>query len=205
MKTILCYGDSNTWGYCPQTKQRFDEKTRWTGVLHKTLSNEYRIIEEGLNGRTTIHNENDRPFRSGLELLPVLMESHAPIDLVIIMLGTNDLKKKFNSSIEEITKNIRALCQHIQSCAYNRQVKTLLISPTHICEMKDEDANEFEGAIEKSHQFADHYQEVAIDLDMFFCNAAEIVETSKHDGIHWDADQHRLFAQYMKDQIRLIL
>ena len=132
MKNIFCFGDSNTWGYAPLTKLRFDEKNRWTGVLQQAQGSNYHIIEEGLNGRTSVHNEQDRPFRSGADLLPVLMESHAPIDLVVIMLGTNDLKSKFNSSSLQISKNIKSLCKLAMHCDYNPKVQILLVSPSHV-------------------------------------------------------------------------
>ena len=98
MKNILCFGDSNTWGYDPNqgyTKQRYSIDERWTGVLQKKLGDEYRIIEEGLNGRTTLRNldlgDPNAPFLSGREALPMIMSTHKPLDLVMIMLGTNDL------------------------------------------------------------------------------------------------------------------
>ena len=153
MKNILCFGDSNTWGYAPITKTRFDENTRWTGVLQKQLGQNYRIIEEGLNGRTTVHNEEGRPFRNGSDLLPVLMESHAPLDLVIIMLGTNDLKTKFNSTAQQIAENIKFVCELAINNEYNPKAQILLISPTLVVEMNDEDKPEFVGAIEKSLEF----------------------------------------------------
>ena len=90
---ILCFGDSNTWGYRPDRKGRFDENTRWTGLLQQKLGPEYHIIEEGLCGRTTIFQDELRENRRGLDMVGATVEIHNPIDLMIIMLGTNDCKK----------------------------------------------------------------------------------------------------------------
>src|SRR3954462_1773041 len=98
MKTIVCFGDSNTWGYDPASNGRFGPTNRWTGVLQTALGSDYRVIEEGLNGRTTTVDDPIHDHRNGRHYLPPCLESHAPFDLVTIMLGTNDLKARFNSS-----------------------------------------------------------------------------------------------------------
>lgn len=93
MREILCFGDSNTYGLIPGTENRFDRNTRWTGILDKHLyAKGYRIIEEGLCGRTTRFDDRTREGRNGTKMLPVLLETHKPIDRVILMLGTNDCK-----------------------------------------------------------------------------------------------------------------
>lgn len=93
MKEILCFGDSNTYGLIPGTKERYGRDTRWTGLLEQHLYEKgYRIIEEGLCGRTTVFEDELREGRKGAALLPTLLESHAPIDRVVLMLGTNDCK-----------------------------------------------------------------------------------------------------------------
>jgi len=205
MKNILCFGDSNTWGYIPVTKQRFDYQTRWTGVLQNILGHHYRIIEEGLNGRTTVHNEAERPFRSGVDLLPVLMESHTNLDLLIIMLGTNDLKTKFNSSAMDIAQNIKLLCQLAMNCEYNRTVQLLLISPTHVVTMNEDDSLDFSGAIEESLNFTTYYHQVAKELNIYFFDASQTVNTTTQDGIHWSRQQHTDFAKSLADKIKSIL
>ena len=91
MKTILCFGDSNTWGYNPENGQRFGPEERWTGILRNSLGEDYRVIEEGLNGRTTLWDDPIAGFKNGLDYLMPCLESHMPFDLITIMLGTNDL------------------------------------------------------------------------------------------------------------------
>ena len=105
MKSILCYGDSNTWGYDPQTRSRFPHDVRWTGVLASSLGTGYRVVEEGLNGRTTRWDDPIEAGRNGLTFLQPCLESHLPLDLVIVMLGTNDLKQRFGLSASDIAQS----------------------------------------------------------------------------------------------------
>ena len=93
MKQILCFGDSNTYGYIPENGKRYAYADRWTGILSERLKDEdCRVIEEGLCGRTTVFEDELRIGRRGADLLPVLLESHSPLHRVILMLGTNDCK-----------------------------------------------------------------------------------------------------------------
>ena len=139
MKNILCFGDSNTWGYDPTSNlsQRYPIDVRWTSVLQKQLGAEYRIIEEGLNGRTTCKNLEDpdpmAPFLSGSEALPVILQTHRPLDLVIMILGTNDICI-FDQTMDEITQQARTLCEFILNYEYTFDScpQVLLISPIHI-------------------------------------------------------------------------
>ncbi len=103
---ILCFGDSNTYGYCPDGSGRFDADTRWTGLLQKKLGTNDRIIEEGLCGRTTVFSDELREGRRGLDTIGILLESHAPVDLLILMLGTNDCKTRYNASAGTIAKGL---------------------------------------------------------------------------------------------------
>lgn len=211
MKHILCFGDSNTWGYSPQDGSRFPPNVRWTGTLQKTLGADYNIIEEGLNGRTTFINEEGedaRPFRSGSDVFSMILESHRPLDLVTIMLGTNDLKLEFNLSVEEIAQGVKELCEIVLSSEYliDNPPKLLLISPIHIGSTIQPDQEEFfEQAREKSYQFAEHYQRVAEELGIHFLDAAKIVSPSEGEGVHWDADQHIKFGKVLAQKATEIL
>ena len=109
MRTVLCYGDSNTWGYDPATRERFPPHVRWTGVLATRLGAEYRVVEEGLNGRTTRWDDPIELGRNGLITLRPCIDSHRPLDLIIIMLGTNDLKRRFGLSASDIAQSTAAL------------------------------------------------------------------------------------------------
>ena len=207
MKNILCFGDSNTWGYSPLDGSRYSHDVRWTGVLQRSLGDGFRVIEEGLNGRTNVTNEKGRPIRSGLDVLPILLESHRPLDLVVIMLGTNDLKHDYDLSAEQIADGARRVCRSVIDCEYliDNPPQILLISPTHVELMTEEEQDIFIGAIEKSRELAEHYQAVAVDLGIHFLDASKIVVKTDLDGVHWDADQHIKFGKELADTIREII
>ena len=206
MKTVLCFGDSNTWGYSPLDGSRHPHDVRWTGVLQRSLGDGFRVIEEGLNGRTNVANEEERPIRSGLDVLPILLESHRPLDLVVIMLGTNDLKHDFNLSAEEIADGARQVCRSVIDCEYLVDPpQILLISPTHVELMTEEEQDIFIGAIEKSRELAEHYQVVAEDLGIHFLDASRIVVKTNLDGVHWDAGQHHDFGKALSGMIGQII
>jgi len=204
MKNILCFGDSNTWGYEPLVARRYPADVRWTGVLQKALGDGFWVIEEGLNGRTNVTNEEERPMRSGLDVLPVLLESHRPLDLVVIMLGTNDLKHDFNLSAEQIADGARQVCRSVIDCEYlvDDPPQILLISPTHVELVTAEEQDLLIGAIEKSRELAEHYQAVAKDLGIHFLDASKIVLKTDLDGVHWDANQHYKFGEELSVRIR---
>ena len=204
MKTVLCFGDSNTWGYSPLNGSRHPHDVRWTGVLQNSLGDGFRVIEEGLNGRTNATNEEERPIRSGLDVLPILLESHRPLDLVVIMLGTNDLKHDFDLTAEQIADGARQVCRSVIDCEYlmDNPPQILLISPTHVELMTEEEQGLFIGAIEKSRELARHYQVVAEDLGIHFLDASKIVVKTDLDGVHWDANQHQAFGEELAGTIR---
>ena len=206
MKTVLCFGDSNTWGYSPLDGSRYSHDVRWTGVLQNSLGDGFRVIEEGLNGRTNATNEEERPIRSGLDVLPILLESHRPLDLVVIMLGTNDLKHDFDLSAEQIADGARQVCRCVIDCEYLMDPpQILLISPTHVELMTEEEQGLFIGAIEKSRELARHYQMVAEDLGIHFLDASKIVARTDLDGVHWDASQHKDFGKALSGIIKQII
>ena len=99
---ILCFGDSLTWGFDPAEKIRMSDENRYTAVLQKLLGDEYLVIEEGQNGRTIATDDPAEGEKNGLKYILPCMETHNPIDLITIMLGTNDLKKKFGYSSMDI-------------------------------------------------------------------------------------------------------
>src|SRR6056297_2207238 len=122
MKRILCYGDSNTWGYVPLTGERYDETVRWTMLLQEKLGGDYKIIEEGLNGRTTVLDDPLEPGRNGLTYLGPCVQSQSPLDLVVLMLGTNDLKRRFSLAPEEIAMGLEKLVLAIAGSGAGRNL-----------------------------------------------------------------------------------
>ena len=161
MINILCFGDSNTWGYDPATQTRFPNNIRWTGVLQNLLGDNFNIIEEGLNGRTTNVNEREehalgyyRDFRSSMDLISILIETNSPIDLLVVMLGTNDLKNNFNQSSNDISTNMKLVCEALINNDYFNSKPIILVSPTHINESSPNLLDSFIGTTEKSKSLA---------------------------------------------------
>ena len=155
MKRILCYGDSNTWGYDPVTNDRFDAETRWPRVLGQTLGREYEVIEEGLGGRTTVWDDPIEGYKNGREYLIPCLESHRPLDLVIILLGTNDLKKRFSLSAYDIAQGAGVLVRVVQGSQSGwkgLEPRVLLMAPPPTVALT-EYAEMFEDAEKKSQKF----------------------------------------------------
>lgn len=203
-KTILCFGDSNTWGYNPVTKMRYDRQTRWTRVLARSLGTEYEIIEEGLNARTTVHEDPLEPGRNGLTYLGPSLISHKPIDLVIIMLGTNDLKKRFALSPYDIGKGIRRLLLEIKQSGCSpdgTSPEVLLLVPPPLAKLS-EYAQTFEEGLEKSKVLASEYAKYAREFDCEMIDTGQYIVTSDVDGVHWEADQHRLLGELLAVRIK---
>ena len=209
MKTILCYGDSNTWGYIPGTAARYPRDQRWPGVLQKLLGSDVQVIEEGLNARTTVLDDPIRggAVKNGLTYLRPCLESHAPLDLVVLMLGTNDLKHRFGFSACDIAANVAALVGVIQQTGFGIDGKSpavLMIAPPHLGKLSVL-AELFAGGMEKSRELAPHYRAFAQQLGCHFLDAGEIVESSPIDGVHWPADEHIRFGTAVANLVGAIL
>ena len=202
MKRILCFGDSNTYGYIPGGTGRYSEDIRWTGRLQKRLSSEAIIIEEGLCGRTTVFQDELRIGRRGVELLPVLLESHAPLDLVTVMLGTNDCKTVYGASAEVIGKGIEKILGQIKSIS--PQAKILLISPILLGDdvWKTEYDPEFNReSVIVSKKLKNVYKKIAEKNNCMFLAASDIANPSERDQEHLDARGHEELANKIYERI----
>ncbi|MDQ2654437.1 MAG: SGNH/GDSL hydrolase family protein [Chloroflexota bacterium] len=204
VRTILCYGDSNTWGYDPASGKRFPPDVRWTGVMARELGDGYHVIEEGLNGRTTRWDDPIAPGRNGLTYLAPCLESHHPLDMVLIMLGTNDLKQRFNLSASDIAESaggLAGIAQNTALSAAGAPAHVLLIAPpavttlTHFDEM-------FAGAEPKSRLFSRYYRLSAEWNGASFFDAGSVIESSPLDGIHFEADAHRILGLALANEVR---
>lgn len=214
MKRILCYGDSNTYGYDPHTQGRYPESVRWTGILSFHLGTEYTVIEEGLNNRTTVLEPEGEPWRSGLYYLEPCLRSHIPVDVVVLMLGSNDMKTVFHQTAEEIGEHIRQLIREIKRISAGKNLSgkpcdILLISPVYVSEniIRADYADEFGGraAIFLSHKIASVCEKVAAEERCFFLKGSDCAESSPTDGLHLDEEGHRRMAEAVEKALRKIL
>lgn len=196
-KTVLCYGDSLSWGIIPGTRLRHPYEKRWTGILQQLTGSSVRIIEECLNGRTTAWSDPFRPGRNGKDLLLPILHSHSPIDLVIIFLGTNDLQHIYGVSAHDSSLGAGALVDMVQDCCAEPMLmppKVLLVSPPRIVQPCGIMAEKFLGAAEKSDLFSHCYERVADERGSYFLDAADLIRPSEADGVHLDELQHHQFA-----------
>lgn len=205
MKRILCFGDSNTYGYIPDGTGRYSEDIRWTGRLQKKLASEAVIIEEGLCGRTTVFQDELRIGRRGAELLPILLESHAPLDIVTVMLGTNDCKTVYGASAEVIGKGIEKIIGQIKTIA--PQTKILLISPILLGDdvWKAEYDPEFSReSVAVSKKLKDVYKRIAEKNNCMFLAASDIAKPSERDQEHLDEKGHEKLADGIYEKLNRI-
>jgi lysophospholipase L1-like esterase len=207
MFEVLCYGDSNTWGADPAKLGRFSRDERWPCVLQKVLGGDYHVIEEGLGGRTTVWEDPIEGYKNGKEYLIPCLVTHSPLDLVIILLGTNDLKKRFSVSAQDIAFGAGVLVDIVNKSSGGRDLKSpkvlLLIPPplgklTELSEM-------FEGGQEKSQRFSKHFRIIA---DMYGCelfDTSTVIKSSDIDGIHFEKDAHKKLGEAVARIVNMIL
>src|ERR1700722_7732200 len=229
MPVIVVFGDSNTWGYDPATGGRFPRAQRWPSVLQRELGPDFEVIAEGLNGRTTVHDDPIEPYRCGADALPSCLMSHAPLDFVILALGCNDLKKRFSVSAFDIAEGaarLIALARVHGQRSDARPPKILLIAPPPIAKAPARGplpaspppkilliapppiakltayAEMFEGGQEKSVLLGQRYRDVAEREGVAFLDAGHVIRCSDLDGIHYEVDQHELLGRAVAETVR---
>ena len=218
MKNILCFGDSNTWGFVPGAfdpetlyMKRYSIRERWPGLLSDILGEDFHIIEEGLNGRTTNVEYPDLSGRSGTSYILPCLYSHSPLDLVILNIGINDTKVIFDRSIMEISKGMAEIIDLIRSTSYGPdmqgQPQILLLSPSALIHEGYVDQNNdsaFKGGMEKSLLFNDYYEKLALERDCHYIDLQSVVSYSKIDGLHYDKRGHAVVASIVASKINEI-
>lgn len=219
-KSILCYGDSNTWGYVPMTpylnciSQRYSYTQRWTGILQQLLGDYYYLIEEGLNSRTTNLNYQVPPDRNGKTYLAPCLYSHAPIDLIVLALGSNDFKVYFNRSPQDISIGLSDLIDTIQTSNYGPNFKTppkiLVITPPIPLPIAETIVDEnsvriYEGSIKKANLLIDLYKNLAKEKNCYFLDITQEIIPSAIDGCHLDSKAHKKLANILFTIIKNIL
>ncbi len=201
MKHILCYGDSNTHGYNP-AGGRYDDNTRWTRQLANLLGSDYLILEEGLNSRTSSLDDPLAPYKNGMDFIVPCIETHKPIDLTILMLGSNDMKQRFAPSVEKITDSLHRLTKTILDVS---EAPVLLVSPIHLGDNMEnsEFASSFpQASIRISHELGSALEKVAVHLGVAFLNAADYAKPSWEDSLHLTAEGHHALANAFYHKIK---
>jgi len=215
---ILCYGDSNTYGYIAGTfnaelgiAERFPKTVRWTGVLQSLLGDSFEVIEEGLSGRTTVLDEPGKPERNGKTYLLPCLQSHTPIDLIVLALGTNDLKVIFDRSPQDIVDGISELLDIIKNshCGVkNYQPEVLLLIPPALGENSQQEERfygMFSKTLEKSVELVDVYEAFARDCGLPYIKLSEVVSLEGGDGIHYSEAEHEQIARAVgKEVLKLV-
>lgn len=212
VRTILCFGDSNTYGAVPTLGRggghRFAPDRRWPGVMRRQLGSGWEVIEEGHPSRTTVRDDPiEGGHKNGLKALPILLESHMPIDLVILMLGTNDLKHRFASTASDIADSIEILARAIQRSEAGpagAEPALIIVSPAPMQEV-DRFAEMFLGGAVKSRQLSGFIRDVARRTGATFVDAGTLVESSSIDGIHLDSDAHRILGLELARVVQAVM
>lgn len=217
MKRILCYGDSNTWGFKPMKeclenwRMRFDEDTRWTGVLQKLLGEDYRVLEEGLNGRTSAFDDPQDDTRNGYRYIATCLQTNMPIDMAIVMLGTNDIKSFFPYTPYVVANGVGRVLDEINKIDYGRDGKApeiLLVSPISLGEdaVRGWIGGEFGmDAVEKNARLAEYLEKAAKSRGIHFIDIGKYISADPADGIHMNEAGHALMAQMMLEQVKKII
>jgi lysophospholipase L1-like esterase len=211
MKTILCYGDSLTYGTKPDDSGRHDFEDRWPTVLGEGLgTDKVRIIAEGLGGRTTVFDDYSAiADRNGVRILPTILASHSPLDCIVIMLGTNDLKTYLSGSAFGAAMGLKRMVEIIRTYPYDVDAhvpEIVVVSPPHCVPTVHADLSPmFTHGLSESYEFASHYQRVAEELECGFFDASTVAVASPLDGVHLDAEDSRAIGMALVPVVAKVL
>lgn len=207
MKHILCFGDSNTHGSTTEFLGRYPYEDRWTIKLGGLLGPDYHVIEEGLGGRTTVFADPFKPGKRGMDDVNNVLQTHKPLDLIIIMLGTNDTKQVYNASVKSIGYGLEMLLARFQADdAATGHPKYLVVSPIHI--EPGIDTSRFDAYDISSHykslEFAKYFKRVADKMGAAFFDAATVAKAGP-DCLHMTKDSHDALAKALAPIVRDLL
>lgn len=211
MKYILCYGDSNTYGYIPGYGNRYSKEERWTGILQEVLGEEYIIIEEGYNGRTTKYDDPVDAERNGWKNLRKCIETYKQVDVALIMLGSNDVKKSFGAKAEDSANNVGEIADFIKEYYRNLQKSEpaiLIISPPILSDVVLSgifDGEFDERSINESLKFSNSFKELAANKSLFYFDGASVTKPSYIDGLHLDPESHNKLAVALSEKLKEIM
>ena len=189
-RVVLCYGDSNTYGWIPAAGGRFPRDVRWPGVLAAELGDGWHVVEEGLGGRTTVFDDPILPGRNGRTYLEPCLLSHDPLDVVVIALGTNDLKVRMAASAADIARGVALLAELALTFTPN----VLVLGVPQLGRLDDRD-DEIAGAHERAERMRPHLRSWAAQLGVELLELHELVTATDEDGFHLDAASHRTIGE----------
>lgn len=201
MRRILCFGDSNTYGYSPVDGQRYGDDINWPGVLGSLLGDSFEVINEGKNGRTIAFDDPYKDGCNGMNDIETCLEDHEPLDLVIIMLGTNDLKVYFDATPEIVAKNMRELCDRVQA---KTDARVILVSPALLGDQIEFSPLHLEFGrtqVDYSFELAPCFEKIAKEIGAEFIDLAMVAMSSDVDCLHLMPEEHAKVAQAMKDKV----
>lgn len=215
VKTVLCFGDSLTWGWVPADETapttRFPREVRWTGVLAAALGADHAVIEEGLSARTTNVDDPTDPRLNGAAHLPIALASHLPLDLVILLLGTNDTKAYFHRTPFDVATGMSVLAAQVLGSAGGVGTvypapKVLVVAPPPLGPMPDPWFQmTFAGGQEKSERLAEAYRALCDYMKIPFFDAGSVISTGGSDGVHFTEQNNRELGAALADEVRRIL
>lgn len=207
MQQVLVYSDSLSWGIIPTTRNRLPFDQRWPRVMEIALNaqgSHVRVIEDCLNGRRTVWDDPYKPGRNGLVGLAQRIETHSPLELVVLMLGTNDFQSMHQHNAWQSSQGILALVSAIRAAPIEptmRVPRILVVAPPAIQTPKGPIAPKFAGGEDKCVGLAEAYRKVCEELDCDFFDAGSVVTSSKVDGVHLDLEQHLVLGQAMSEVV----
>jgi lysophospholipase L1-like esterase len=210
MKTVLCYGDSLTWGYDAAAQGRHAPEDRWPAVLQAALGAGVDVIAEGLNGRTTAFDDwLAGADRNGARILPTVLTTHAPIDLVVILLGANDMKPWIHGNPVAAMQGMRRLVDIVRGHDYPFEQpapQILLVAPPAVSRTENADFKAMvAGGDEASRHLAPLYARLADEVGCGFFDAGSVAATSPLDGVHLDAENTRRIGAALAPVVRVML
>lgn len=208
MKTVLCYGDSNTYGYDPRNGLRYQKAIRWTTILQNLLGDEYEVVVEGLNGRTTAYDRPDGAFKNGLSYLTACLGSNKPLDYIIFMLGTNDCNADLNLSSKDIANGMEKLIETALSeteWMQDNRPDIIIVVPAAIGDNYQTSPFAYQlndDSIRKSHEIGPLYKEIAQKHNCKFLDCTNILEVSSIDSEHLTENGHSKLAELLAQLIK---
>ncbi len=205
--SVVCFGDSLTWGFNPVDRSRYGHDIRWTRLMQKDLGADFHVIEEGLNGRTTVFEDPVMGDRNGLAHLELVRKCHMPIDILIIMLGTNDLKTRFCLNAETIATAMSRLLDYARrplDTVEGRPPKVLLMSPPPLGDFTGTPfvAQFSKQSEQESHRLAACYREKAAEYGAAFFDTGTVISASPLDAVHFEAEPQAGLAKAVADEVR---